>query len=135
MARPAKVPALNGSQALYILGKLIDERSVSAADIRRHLAGMWSEMSVLEKRIAELRGMVGSLHPVRSAKKVVKRVVARAQRAAKTPEAAASRKLQGQYIAYIRQIPKRGRKRFAQIAKKDGREAAITAMKKELGKS
>jgi len=134
MARPAALPALNGSQAKYILEKLIDERSVTAADVRRHLAGMWSEMSVLEKRIAELRGIMGSVHPVRRAKAVVQRVVKRVKRQAKTPEAAASRRLQGQYIAYIRQIPKTRRKRFAAIAKKDGREAAITAIKKHLGK-
>jgi hypothetical protein len=134
MPRRANVPALTGQQASYILGKLIDERKVSAADVRRHLAGMWQEMNFLEKRLSELRGMVGSMHPVRRAKKAIKRVAARVKRVAKTPEAAASRKLQGQYIAYIRQIPTRGRKRFADMAKKDGREAAITAMKKQLGK-
>ena len=91
-------------------------------------------MNFLEKRIAKLRGVVGSVHPVRAVKTVTKRVVARAKRAAKTPEAAASRKLQGQYIAHIRQLPKRGRKKFSEIAQKNGREAAITAMKKQLGK-
>ena len=135
MARPAKVPALTVSQAIYVLEKLIDEHSVSAADVRRHLAGMWREMNFLEKRLSELRSMVGSVHPVRRAKRAIRRVAARVKRVAKTPEAAASRKLQGQYIAYIRQIPKRGRKRFADMAKKNGREAAISAMKEKLGKS
>lgn len=95
---------------------------------------MWEEMNFLEKRVAELRGIAGDIHPVRRAKAVVQRVAKRVKRAAKTPEAAASRKLQGQYIAYIRQIPKRQRKRFAEVAKKDGREAAIAAIKKHLGK-
>jgi len=131
MPRRATVPALTGSQALYILEKLVDQKKVSAADVRAQLAGMWQEMNFLENRLSELLGMVGSVHPVRAAKKVAKRVVARAKRAAKTPEAAASRKLQGQYIAYIRQIPKRGRKRFAEIARKNGREAAVSAMKKQ----
>jgi hypothetical protein len=134
MPRRAEVPSLTGQQATYILGKLIDEGKVSAADVRRQLAGMWQEMSFLEKRLAELRGMVGSVHPVRRARRAIKRVAARVKRVAKTPEAAASRKLQGQYIAYIRQIPKRGRKRFAEIAQKSGREAAIAAMKKQVGK-
>jgi len=134
MPRPAKVPALTGSQAIYVLEKLIDEGKVSAADVRRHLAGMWQEMNFLEKRLSELRSMVGSVHPVRRAKRAIKRAAARVKRVAKTPEAAASRKLQGQYIAYIRQLPERNRKRFAQIAKKNGREAAISAMKKRLGK-
>jgi len=96
MPRRAEVPTLTGQQASYILGKLIDERRVSAADVRRHLAGMWQEMNFLEKRLSELRSMVGSVNPVRTAKKVVKRVVARAKRTAKTPEAAASRKLQAE---------------------------------------
>jgi hypothetical protein len=134
MARPAKIPALTAQQARYILEKLIDEHTVSAADVRRHLAGMWQEMTALEKRIAELRGLVGSVHPVRQVKAVVQRVAKRVKRTARTPEAAASRQLQGQYIAAIRQIPKTQRKRFTAIAKNDGREAAINAIKKHLGK-
>ena len=134
MPRRAELPALTGGQATYILEKLIDEGSVTAADVRRHLGGMWQEMNALEKRVAELRAMAGSVHPVRAAKKAARKVVARAKRAAKPPEAAASRRLQGQYIAYIRQVPKMQRRRFAAIAKKDGREAAITAIKKHLGK-
>ncbi len=54
-------------------------RGMSAADERRHLAGIWQEMNFPEKRLSELRGVVGSVHPVG---------------AAKTPEAAASRNLQ-----------------------------------------
>lgn len=94
---------------------------------------MWSEMSALEKRIAELRAMAGSVHPVRRVKKVVQRVVKRVRRKATSPEAVASRKLQGQYIAAIRQVPKNQRKRFAAIAKTKGREEAISAIRKQLG--
>lgn len=134
MARRASVPALTANQALYILGKLVDEGKVSAADIRSHLGGMWQEMNFLQKRIAELRGVAGEVHPVRRAKAVFQRVAKRGKRTATTPEAVASRKLQGQYIAYIRQLPKRNRKRFAGVAKKNGREAAIIAIRKQLGK-
>lgn len=134
MPRRVNPPAVNGSQALYILEKLIDEGAVTAADIRRHLSGMWTEMTVLEKRIAELRGVAASVHPVRRAKRIVQRVAKRVKRAAKTPEAQASRKLQGQYIAYIRQLPKRARKEYSAIAASDGREAAIDAIKKRLGR-
>ncbi len=35
----------------------------------------------------------------------------------------------------LSELPERNRKRFKQIAKKNGREAAITAMKKQLGKT
>ena len=134
MARPAKIPAVTPHQARYILEKLIDERTVSAADVRRHLSGMWQEMNALEKKIAELRAMTGGVHPVRRAKAIAQRVAKRVKRSARSPEAIASRKLQGQYIAHIRQLPKSERKRFATIAKSDGREAAIAAIKKHVGK-
>jgi hypothetical protein len=105
MPRPTSVPALTGSQTLYILEKLVDQKKVFGADIREQLAGMWQEMNFLEKRLSELRSMVGSVHPIRSVKKAAKRVVARAKRVTKTPEAAASRKLQGQYILGLLNAP------------------------------
>lgn len=128
MPRQATVPTITPSQAKYVLEKLIDEGDVSAADVRRHVAGMWQEMNFLDKRIAELRGLAGAVNPVQRAKRAFKRV-----RSA-SAEVLASRKLQGQYIAAIRQLPKSQRKRFAVIAKKDGREAAISAIKKHLSK-
>ena len=131
MAARANVPPLTPHQARYILEKLIDERTVSAADVRRHLAGMWQEMSFLEKRIAELRGAAGSVQPVKRVKAAVKRV--RRPRTV-SPEVAASQKLQGQYLGYMRQVPEGDRKRFADIAKTKGREAAVAALKKRLGK-
>ena len=132
MAQRTKVPALTADQARYILSKLIDERRVSAADVRRHLGGMWQEMSFLEKRLEELRATAGALHPVRRVKAALKRVRRRRRKA--SPEVAASQKVQGQYLGYMRQIPEGDRKRFADIAKTRGREAAIAALKKRLGK-
>jgi hypothetical protein len=132
MARHAKVPALTPSQAKYILEKLIDEGAASADDVRRLLAGMWQEMSFLEKRIAELRGMTGSVHPVRRVKSAVRRISKRRRKV--SPEVAASQRIQGQYLGYMRQIPEGDRKRFADIAKTKGREAAIIALRKRLGK-
>lgn len=129
MARPANLPALTAQQARYILMKLIDEGTVSAADIRRNLAGMWQEMSFLEKRLSELRGLAGSVHPVRRVKSAARRV-----RKAVSPAAAKSRALQGQYIGLLRQVPDGDRKRFQDIARGQGREAAVRALKKRLGK-
>jgi hypothetical protein len=51
-----------------------------------------------------------------------------------TPEAQKSRALQGQYIGFLRQIPEGDRRRFQDIAKNQGREAAVAALKKRLGK-
>lgn len=134
MARPANVPALTPQQARYILEKLIDEKIVSAADVRRHLAGMWQEMSFIEKRLSELRGIAGSVHPVSKAKGAMRYATKRIRRRAVTAEVAASRKLQGAYLGRLRQIPEGDRKTFQDIAKTKGREAAVAAMKKRLGK-
>lgn len=133
MPRKRAVPALTSQQARYILEKLIDEKTVTAADIRRHLSGMWEEMSALEKRISELRGMAEPLrHPVRAAKNVVKKVKRVAKRV--SAERLASQKIQGQYLGLIRQIAKRDRPKYQKIAQENGRESAISAMKKTLGK-
>ena len=133
MARPADVPAITPNQARYILEKLIDERVVSAADVRRHLANMWQEMSFIEKRLSELRGLAGAAKPVSRVKGAVRSAAKRARRKV-SPEVEASRKVQGQYLGYMRQIPEGDRRRFQDIAKSKGREAAIAAMKKRLGK-
>ena len=133
MAKTAQVPSITGSQAKYILEKLIDERKVTASDVRLAISGMWEEMSFIERRIAELRDAGAPLaHPVRAAKQVAKTVRKKARRiSAKTH---ASFQLQGQYLGYMRQIPEREKAKFKAMAKKDGREKAVAAMKKRLGK-
>ena len=133
MAKPATPQSVTPRQALYILEKLIDEGTVSAADVRRHLAGMWQEMTFLEKRISELRGVADvARHPVARAKATIRKRQRR--RRPVTPEVAASQKLQGQYLGFMRQIPEGDRKRFQEIAKEKGREAAVEAMRKRLGR-
>jgi len=130
MARPAKPQSITPRQALYILEKLIDERTVSAADVRRHIAGMWQEMNFMEKRLSELRGAAAAArHPVSTVKATIRK-----RRRRVSPEIAASQRLQGQYLGYMRQIPEGDRKRFQEIAKSKGRETAVEAMKKRLGK-
>ena len=51
-----------------------------------------------------------------------------------TAERIASQKIQGQYLGFLRQIPKTARKRFQELAKTKGREAAIAEMRNKLGK-
>ena len=51
-----------------------------------------------------------------------------------TPEVAASRKLQGRYLALVRQMSKGKRKRYSKTAKEKGREAAIKEMMAALKK-
>jgi len=133
MPKQTTAPPLTSSQTRYVLEKLIDEGKVTAADVRRHIAGMWSEMSVLEKRLAELRAMVEPVkHPMRAIKRIAKKLT-RAKRTV-SAKGRASYRLQGQYVSHIRQIPARERARFKRIATQDGREKAIAEMKKRLGK-
>jgi len=134
MPKFATVPPLTSSQTKYVLEKLIDEGKVTAADVRRHIAGMWSEMNSLERRLAELRAMMEPVrHPVRAMKRVAKKLT-RAKRKI-SAKGRASYRLQGQYVAHIRQIPERERARFKRMAKAEGREKAVAEMKKRLGKS
>src|SRR5690349_2830604 len=100
MPRRAAVQPLTATQSRYILEKLIDEGKVSAEDVRRHLAGMWQELTFVEKRLEELRAAAGSVHPVSRVKKAARNVRARI-----SPAIQKSRALQGQYIGLLRQIP------------------------------
>ena len=58
----------------------------------------------------------------------------RRRRARITPEQLASRQLQGRYLGLIRQIPASRRAQYQKIAKDQGREAAINAMKSATGR-
>lgn len=130
----ATTPELTAAQARYILEKLIDERKVTAADVQRHVAGMWDEMGVLEKRLAELRDAAEPLkHPVRAARKVGAKVKAAARRV--TAERRASMKLQGRYLSLLRQIPEKQRARYQKLAKDEGRESAINQMSAAVKKT
>jgi hypothetical protein len=133
MPKRPTVPPLTTSQTRYVLEKLIDEGKVTAADVRRHVGGMWREMNSLERRLAELRAMLQPMrHPVRTLKKAAKSL-AKAKRNISS-KGRASYRLQGQYVAHIRQIPERERARFKKLAKHEGREKAVAEMKKRLGK-
>ncbi|MEO8034865.1 MAG: FaeA/PapI family transcriptional regulator [Acidobacteriota bacterium] len=137
MARKRQAFALTAPQARYILEKLIDEGKVDALDVRRHLAGMWEEMTILQKRVAELRGFVEpAKHPVHTAKVAVKDVARAVRRRSRkiSEETRASYQLQGQYLGYMRQIPEQQRAKYKRLARDEGRETAVAAMKKVLGK-
>lgn len=129
MPRRTAVQPITATQARYILGKLIDEGKVSADDVTRHLSGMWQELTFVEKRLEELRAAAGAVQPVKRIRGVAKRARARL-----SPEVQQSRALQGQYIGLLRQVPEGDRKRFQDLAKTKGREVAVSALKRRLGK-
>jgi hypothetical protein len=111
---------MNPHQASFILTKALAERKLTHHDVRRYQTQLQHEITELEVKIAALRSTQIGNDPSknRKAAKPVSRQVA------------ASRKLQGRYLALIRQVPARQRGKYQRIAKKEGREAAIAAMEK-----
>ena len=101
---------------------LLREGRIIAQDIGRYL-----HIAELEDRLRALRGKVSDPVARRSAKKTAKR----AKRAV-SAEVAATRKVQGQYIAHLTKFPKSQRVKFQKIARTESRQKAIAAMKKAL---
>jgi hypothetical protein len=156
MARPRKpvTLSLSAHQALYVLEKAVFDRKLTQADVDRYVASMHHEISSIEAKLAHLRDAVvgpvkklfggGKPFPLGgrkaegggqpfpetkepageppSPKKRKKRVSAKAR---------ASRQLQGQYISALRNLPKSRRAQFQKIAKEEGREKAIAAIKSQ----
>ena len=52
-----------------------------------------------------------------------------------TPKALAARQLQGQYLGHLRQVPGDEKPKFKAVAKEQGVAAAVTELKKRLGKA
>ena len=143
MPRPRKTAqvTLSPSRAVYVLEHALADRKLSQADVNRYLAGMSQEIRGLEERLAALRDAV--VEPVkRLVHKVEEKVLGgdppfpkkRRKQKAVSPEVAATRKLQGQYMSLLSQIPKTKRAFYQKIAKAKGREEAIASMRKTLGK-
>jgi hypothetical protein len=139
MARPKKPASWSPSQAAFIVERALADRKLSAADIKRYIGSIADEVRSVEERLASLtEAAIGSVRRVFSRGGEVRVPhVRKRSRKAKGPvsaEVAASRKLQGQYLGLIRQIPKTKRGVYQKISSAKGREAAIAAMKKALRK-
>jgi hypothetical protein len=137
MARRKKVLTqlrkLSSAQYRYVVEKATKEGKLAWKDVQRYVADLPDEIRRIQERIAELtEGAVAELKRVPSrpivkkGRKRVKRAISEARRA--------SQQLQGQYLGYMRQIAKTGRAKFKKIAESEGREKAIEAMKKALGR-
>ena len=135
MARKTQALSLTGSQAKYILERLIDQRKITAAEFRKQIDAMRDEVSAIEQRLVELRRITipePLRQPVRSVKRVAKKIAKKTRKLSAATRA--SYRLQGQYVGYMKQIPERERARFKRMAKQEGREKAVAEMKKRLGK-
>ena len=121
--------------------RLISDRRVSAAEVNRYLSQMNREIQDLEQRLQHLTevngrskggrvpsralpasGGDGAAEPMRRRRRKI------------TPEQAASRQLQGRYLALVRRFPANKRAHFAKVAKEKGREAAIKEMQDSVKK-
>jgi hypothetical protein len=128
MPRKATIPPLTPGQAKFILEQLVNDGTVTAADVRRVLATMWQEMTTLERRIEELRAAVHSVAMQRSERTVTK--VKKAALKAISAKRAESMRLQGKYLSLLLKTREGARAKFAKIAKERGRTAAISEMEK-----
>ena len=130
-------------EARYVLEGLVKDRRVSKGELKQYLSRMKDEAEELVERLRSLgwQGAVAAGAVVGGAalasssrgRAAVKRA-AKAVKKAVTPEQEAGRKLQGRYLGLIRQIPASQRVKFSTMAKTDGRQAAIDAMRAHLGK-
>jgi hypothetical protein len=138
MPRLTNAPDLTPHQAKYVLHRLLQDGRINGSDVRKAVDGMQREITELEQKLADLRtssGGGGERTASRGRQSASRtRPAARPRRTNMSPQVIASRKVQGQYIGYMRQLPEKDRGKYAEMAKSKGREAAITAMKKALGK-
>jgi hypothetical protein len=140
---------LSPGQAAYVLERLIKDRRVTQGDVNRYVSEMTHEISELEARLQKLRSVIAGAvstvtrrgrparaeaAPAPAGRKAAKAAPRTRRRNSVSPERLASRKLQGRYLALIRQIPANKRPQYAKVAKERGREAAIKEMQAAVGK-
>jgi hypothetical protein len=129
----AQTASLTPAQAHYVLGKIIEEKRITPSEIARYVSEIPAEIKRLKARIAALRAAANTAAaaaaaaPPRASRRGRKRRAANAN-------IAASQRLQGRYIAYLRQIPEARREKYRAIVRAEGREAAIKKMRADLGK-
>ena len=113
---------------MHILQELVREGKILAHDIARYL-----HIAELQARLARLRAENGQVPVPHVETKKAAKTKRRAKKAV-SAEVAATRRVQGQYIAHLTKFPKTARWKFQKIAREDSREKAIAAMKKALAK-
>jgi hypothetical protein len=119
------------------------DRRLTDRIIEGYLRDLQEEIRDLETRLQLLRGAAAQKLPIRATSPQNARRAApvggtRERSAAAGGRASAknttSRKLQGQYIGFLRQLPRKDRPKYQELARTKGREIAIAAIRKALGK-
>lgn len=140
---------LTEAQAHYVVGKMLEDRTISQRDVDRYLKSMHSDIDDLERRLDRLREAAGSSAGLSSGKRKrrsgtgkkrgrKKRGAAKSTKAGSgkkkgkkrnlSPEVRASRALQGRYISNLRSFSGRKKAEFQKIAREQGREEALRQM-------
>lgn len=127
------------AQALFILEQMIEDKKINRRDLQRYKGNLDNEIESLEKRLADLKSAVGGGRAGASSRKSAgrKRSAGKTRKRSGSKASAAtqqSRALQGRYISYIRRFKGKKKEQYQKMAREKGREAAISAMEKELGK-
>jgi hypothetical protein len=131
MPKRSETPAFSSGQAVYVLERLVSERRVTTREVTQYLADIGREIRDIESRMAVLRAAAGSGARQTAAPQSRRRK----RRAARTRHAAPSTlQLNGRYMGYYRQIPKRDQPKYSAMRKEKGVEAAIKAIREHLGK-
>lgn len=131
------------AQLQYIVERALAEKRLTPTAITGYLRQLDEEIRDLEQRLQLLRGAASARVPLaakgsktrQDAMERPKPALPRPKRAARaSAKNTSSQKLQGQYIGFLRQLPLRDRPKYQELARKHGREQAIAAIRKVLGK-
>lgn len=135
----------------YAVSRLVAEGRTTPAEVARLAAERSARISSLQTELAALMGgPVPSAHAIAAAKALVGRAPSGPRRPNRvgtvstrsdgrrfttTSKVVAARKVQGQYMGYLRQLPAKDKEQVKAIARDKGVPAAVAELKKRLGKA
>jgi hypothetical protein len=114
---------LTPNQSHYVLGSLLSQRKVRAAQVEKVLKGRGQEIKSLRERLASLEGL-GKLGLVRGGARRRRRG-RKPRRRAMSSRVRALRRLQGKYMGYVRNLKAAEKARVRSVREKQGMGAAI----------
>ena len=129
-------PDLTAGQAQYVVRRILADRRVPISLVRQYLGELDTEIATLEQQLELLRAASGTgvSRRTRSPQTDSGRGGKPRRRRNLSPERRESLRLQGHYLALIRQIPARKRPQYKAIVESKGKEAAIAALRRAVGK-
>ena len=134
----AASPDLTAGQAQYVVRRILADRKVTISLIRQYLGELDSEIATLAQQLEILRAASGGGASRRSSRagsgEGGASTGAPRRRRNLSPERRESLRLQGHYLALIRQVPARQRPQYKEMVEKRGKEAAIAALRRAVGK-